>query len=104
VWSVGGVVNETVGEVSVVVLIDRRTRAATAFRRTIDDRTLKFTPAEGVGVARDRETGSIWRIDGLAISAPLEGRQLRPVTFHVGAWSSWVAYFRDTSVYRRELR
>jgi Protein of unknown function (DUF3179) len=95
-----GVVNEVVGDIPVVVLMDRRTRAMTAFRRTADGRTLTFEPAEG-GVARDRETGSLWRIDGIAASGPLKSLKLAPVNFHVGAWYSWVAYFPETTLYGR---
>lgn len=98
----GGVVNETVGGVPIVVFFDSQSRTAAAFRRALDGRTLEFVAAGGgQRVARDAATGSGWRIDGQAIDGPLKGRTLDAVKFHTGAWYAWAAYFPETSVYHR---
>jgi hypothetical protein len=95
----GGVVNETLGDVAVVIFMDKKSKTAAAFRRSIDGRTPEFAPVSEQTVAKDKDTGSTWRIDGRAISGRLKGRSLEPLNFHVGAWYSWAAYFPDTTIY-----
>jgi hypothetical protein len=96
----GGVVNDSLGDVALVVLMDRKSKTAAAFARSVDGKTLEFAyAAERQAVARDKETGSLWRIDGRAVSGRLNGRSLDPLNFHVGAWYSWSAYFPGTTIY-----
>lgn len=97
-----GVINDQVGGTKIVVLFDRASRTAAAFKSRLDGRILRFGKATGPrAVAMDDDTVSMWRIDGTAIDGPLRGRRLEPLKFHTGAWYSWAAYFPDTSIYGR---
>lgn len=102
VAAAGGVINETVGGLPIVVFLDSRSRTAAAFKRSLDGRTLEFAAARnGQLVARDTASGSGWRIDGQAVDGPFKGRRLDALKFHTGAWYAWAAYFPDTSIYGR---
>ncbi len=49
---------------------------------------------------KDRETESIWRIDGKAVSGPLAGQRLRQVErAYTGYWFAWGAYFAPVTLY-----
>jgi hypothetical protein len=95
------VVNDNLGEVPTVVLIQDGTEAAAAYARCADGRELSFVTADWKGAAalQDRETGSTWRSTGEAVAGPLKGSRLRPVRSMVTDWYGWEGYFQDTTVY-----
>ena len=43
--------------------------------------------------------GSIWDVEGTAISGELKGLQLDRLTYDPGFWFEWVAFHPDTLVY-----
>lgn len=67
---------------------------ANAFFARADGRALQFT-TEGDAIV-DAETGSTWDVTGRAVSGPLDGTRLEPVTTSQHFWFSWVA-FEDES-------
>ena len=51
------------------------------------------------GVIKDRETGSTWSLDGVALKGPLKGAEL-PELRHVDAfWFAWAAFNHGTVVW-----
>jgi len=76
------VVNDLFRSTSYVFVFDPRDRASFAFRTRLGERVLRFEPAPYEGGAprmRDLETGSLWdRMDGVAVSGPLQGQRLAP--------------------------
>jgi len=100
------VVNDQIGDVPVVVLVQDGTEAAAAYSRCIDGRELTFDKAEWQGLAalRDRETRTVWRSDGSAASGELEGRSLVSIRSIVTDWYGWAAYFQNTDIYRVDDR
>ena len=106
------VVHDTVGGEPIVVLyqtgtlsaldhtqmeLSRDVGATGVFSRRLDGRTLTF---EAVGAGfRDRETGSVWNLLGVAESGPRRGRRLRAIP-HVDAfWFAWAAFHPTTSLH-----
>lgn len=78
-----------------VVLWDEAGQAAMAYQRTLDGQALRFEVEDG-GVV-DRETGSTWRVDGLAVAGPLEGLRLTPIAeAYVAYWFAWASFHPDT--------
>ena len=48
----------------------------------------------------DEETGTIWRLDGLATHGPLAGRRLEPVAeAYVAFWFAWADFHPETWVW-----
>jgi len=106
------VVNDTVGDVDIVVLwaagtasaLDaaqiaegRDVGAAGAFARALDGQTLTFHAAEGKLL--DQETGSEWNVLGLAVAGPLTGQRLEPIVALNHFWFSWAAFMPQTRFY-----
>ena len=71
--------------------------AATAFRRTVDGRTLTFR-VDG-DFFEDEETGTRWTFFGMAVEGPLAGEQLEPLVSHTPFWFAWAAFAPETPIY-----
>jgi hypothetical protein len=67
------------------------------FKPVARGRALHFETA-GTTI-KDRETGSVWSLEGRALSGPLKGVEL-PEVQHVDAfWFAWAAFERSTTVW-----
>jgi hypothetical protein len=86
----GGVINDELGDVHLVVFAGPRPQDITmsAFSRLVDDQVLTFGRSDSR--FRDRETQSTWTIEGKAISGPLAGRRLQPLRWQYVRWHAWV--------------
>ncbi len=93
-------VHDFVNATSVVVFWDREAQGAAGFRRNLGSETLTFSGHDGA--FRDAETGSTWRLDGLAVSGPLEGERLVPITeAYTAFWFAWTDFHPDTQLWTR---
>ena len=99
------VVNDTVGGERVVVIWQPGTASpldtgsvsggrdigtANAFSATLDGRSLTFEWRDEQIV--DAETGSVWNVNGRAVSGELEGSRLEPLPQVQHFWFSWTAF------------
>jgi hypothetical protein len=57
-----------------------------------DDDTYPF-------LLRDKETGSVWNLKGVAIGGDLEGQRLTQIPAHNAFWFAWTTFWRNTGVY-----
>lgn len=95
----GSAVNDTLGDVPLVVFGGPRPEDFTmsAFSRIVEDRILTFEwTDEGF---RDVETGSLWTIEGTAISGPLTDRKLQPVRWQYVRWHAWAYPHPSTDLF-----
>lgn len=82
----------TLDNQALVVFWDQAKDGAMAFRKVLGAQTLSFG-VEGSDII-DRETGSRWRVDGLAVAGPLAGSRLEPlVEAFVAYWFAWAAFY-----------
>jgi hypothetical protein len=91
------VINDRVGDLPIVVTITPA-RTLVAYRRSVDDTVLEFTPA---GDGHMRAAGSRWeRASGRAIDGPHEGDRLEPATDTSPLfWRGWSNLHPETEVY-----
>jgi hypothetical protein len=74
-----------------VVLWDASAETAMAYSSEVDAVELTFAVVGDAIV--DQETGSVWRVDGVATSGPLEGTRLDPVAeAYTAYWFAWAAF------------
>lgn len=92
------VVEEDVGGVPVSLWFDLASRSAVAYDRRLDAHRLSFLEDAG-GRRRDRETGSLWTLEGRCESGPLAGRQLRRMDGLLAEWYGWYAHHPDTGLW-----
>lgn len=86
----------------VVVFWEARAAGAMAYRPQAGGQTLTLG-VEG-GEIRDSETGSVWRLDGLAVAGPLAGERLEPVADAFTAfWFAWRAFYPESRIWEGDL-
>lgn len=82
----------------VVAFWDASARAVMAYRPVVDGTPAQFEIHDGE--IQDTGTGSVWRVDGLAIDGALAGTQLEPIeTAYVSFWFAWAAFQPDTQIW-----
>ena len=82
-----------------VVFWDRAKQGAMAFRPRAGSRDLTFEAREN-GLF-DTETGSRWRLDGLAEDGVLAGERLEPVAdAYVAFWFAWALFQPQTRLWQ----
>lgn len=95
-----GTLNEDIGGSPTTVFFHSdEGQTAIAYHATVEDQVLTFT-AEADGTFTDAETGSSWRIDGVAIDGPLSGQrlQVREDAFVV-YWFAWRHFQPEAEVW-----
>lgn len=106
------VINDTVGEIDVVVFwqdgatsaLDQRSidqsrpvGSAAMYERQLNGRTLTFFLDEQ-GVIRDEQTNSAWNMFGRAVEGELAGTQLRQEIAGPFFWFAWAAFRPQTLI------
>ena len=82
----------------VVVFWDRSSQAAMAFSPALDGSGLTFSVVDDR--IMDDQTGSLWRVDGLATEGPLAGRQLQlRADAFVAFWFAWPAFYPEIQIW-----
>jgi hypothetical protein len=83
---------------AVVVLWDSSAEAAVAYSTEVEARRLEFAATDSA--YRDLQTGSQWRLDGVAVAGPLSGSRLEPIIdAYVAFWFAWAAFHPETVVW-----
>jgi len=81
-----------------VVLWDGAREAAMAYKPQIDGGNLTFTVVQDRIV--DDQSGSVWRVDGMAIEGPMAGKQLEPISeAFVAFWFAWPSFYPDIEIW-----
>ncbi|MDH3734914.1 MAG: DUF3179 domain-containing protein [Gemmatimonadota bacterium] len=90
--------HETIDGRSALVLWDSQAASAVALRPEVDGQALTFEVQDGE--FRDLETNSTWRLDGLAVSGPLAGSALEPISdAFVSFWFAWSTFEPGTRIW-----
>ncbi len=93
------VVNDVVGDVSVLVVFNTDPASGVVFDRTLDGQTLTFEASDGL-ILVDLETGSTWDgMSGTALDGPLAGKTLERIKSTSSFWFGWKDFYPDTRVY-----
>ena len=82
------------------VSLGREVGTAAVFSRRLGRRTLTFARGPSPGSFRDDQTRSVWGMSGSAISGPLRGRRLQPVTSNDEFWFAAAAFYPDADIRR----
>ncbi len=97
------VINHQVGGVDIAVVWNRDSYLAIPYARQVNGQSLTFDiePSSGFPFnLRDRETGTLWDINGKAIEGELAGVALKQVPAHNSFWFAWVTFWQETGVWQ----
>ena len=90
-------IEDSVGGWSLLLVHDEKLGIVKMFRRYIDGLELTFKKEKEHIV--DEQTGSVWDMDGFAISGLLKGKQLEKPNYTQVYWFAWYAFFPETMSY-----
>jgi hypothetical protein len=95
----GSVLNDELGQLPIVVLCGPEPEQVTmsAFSRRLGDRVLNFECCDHQ--ICDRETGSLWTIEGQAVAGSLQGQRLTPLRWQYVRWHAWVYPHPSTELF-----
>jgi len=91
------IVNDTVGNMDVVVWFEPSSQTGTAFQREVNGRSLTFSPDPENSAYFVDETGQRWvGLDGTAVNG---NQRLTPVIYTPAFDFGWYGYFPESSTY-----
>lgn len=95
-----GVVNDVLGDRSIVVFHDEVAGSGLAYSRVINGVPSEFerVASETEWLARDVATESIWNAAGIAVSGPLAGERLEWVPSFITEWYGWYDFYPQTEI------
>ena len=95
----GRVVNDEIADTPAVVFARGEFEMA-AYDRRLASQTLEFEPtSDSRAIARDRDTGSFWTVDGRCVDGPHKGDSLNPLDGYLAEWHIWSGFHPLTEVY-----
>lgn len=80
-----------------VVVFSTKSEAGFIYQRELEGEVLEFELIDGE--IRDRKTGSLWNLRGIALSGSLEGKKLEGVPSATLYWFAWSTIHPETEVY-----
>lgn len=92
------IIKDKVGNKS-IVLFSLYPRMARAYSPVINSQTLDFQYDVSSNKISDKQSGSQWNFDGMAVNGQLKGKQLTRLPFDEGFWFSWAAFHPQTRIY-----
>ena len=85
----------------VVVIYDDNAQTGLAYSRLVNGQVLEFYNSEAQGFKlRDRQTDSVWNLQGRALSGTLAGTSLEFVPSLISEWYGWSAYHPETMLFK----
>ena len=94
------VINDALGATNVVAVFDERSGLSTVFNRNVAGRTLTLGQGDEPLQMIDEETNSVWnKLDGDAITGPLQGEQMTMIPSFQIFWFAWTDFHPETTVY-----
>jgi len=91
------VVNDKIGDQDLVI-VSTFPHMARAFDSNMNRKTLEFEIKEDK--ITDIQTGSVWNIEGVAMSGAMKDSKLKRITYDPGFWFEWVAFHPETELYK----
>jgi len=92
------VLNDELEGHPIVVFLSEAFDTARILDRSVDGKTLTFSPADG-DLLQDAETSSVWDpMTGKAISGPMKGKGLKAFASTYSLWFAWKKYRSESEL------
>jgi hypothetical protein len=96
------VVNDQIGDTSLLVVFNTETGTGLVFDRQVDEQILTFRISDGLTFI-DEETGTLWDgMTGNALEGPLAGKDLSRIKSTSSFWFGWKDWYPETEIYGLE--
>lgn len=92
------VINDEINGES-IMLLSIHPAMVRVFDSIVDGQKLDFQFDKNSTTITDKQSGSEWNLEGIAIEGPMKGKHLSRLPFDEGFWFEWVAFHPETDVY-----
>jgi hypothetical protein len=83
-----------------ITLLSLYTHMARAYASSVDGKTLTFEYiGADNGKFKDKQTGTEWNFEGMAVSGQMKGKHLTRLPFDQGYWFEWAAFHPMTRLH-----
>jgi hypothetical protein len=97
-------VNDTIGQIPVVVMIEKDSLSFHVWNRKVNNETFVFTLDSVRSGLRDTGTYSLWNAKGECIEGTFEGKQLTKIQAYQEYWHSWKFFHPSTTFWGSEKK
>ncbi len=92
-------INDVVGSVAILAVLHPSSGEVKFFRRSVGStQGLVFEMRDGKVI--DRQTATVWNLDGVAESGPLKGRRLESIVSIPAFWFAWVTFYPKSELFK----
>jgi hypothetical protein len=92
------VINDEINGES-IMLLSIHPAMVRVFDSIVNGQKLDFQYDKNSTTITDKQSGSEWNLEGIAIEGPMKGKHLSRLPFDEGFWFEWVAFHPETDVY-----
>jgi len=92
-----GLLNDTLGNISILVVVDPVSNEIKFFEREVNGQILSFRLNAGELI--EQQTGSTWGFDGVATNGTLSGTTLKEIAGLPSFWFAWVTFHPGTELF-----
>jgi hypothetical protein len=93
------VIQDSLQALPLLLAIEIDTTSFHVYDRRINGSVLQFNTSVTNNRLTDRNTNSIWNMDGLCIDGPLKGQQLTRIQAYNEFWHSWETFQANAKKY-----
>jgi Protein of unknown function (DUF3179) len=93
-------IQDTIGPVPVLLILENDTSTFHAFNRTVQGRTLFFQTDNISHQLTDSNTHSVWDQNGVCLTGSLKDARLIPLAAYQEFWHSWKQFHPNTTLYK----
>ncbi len=93
-------IQDTIGPVPVLLILEKDTSTFHAFNRTLQGKTLFFQTDNISHQLTDSNTHSVWNQNGVCLTGSLKDSRLIPLAAYQEFWHSWKQFHSNTTLYK----
>lgn len=94
------IIQDSIAKMPILLAMESDTTSFHVYDRRVNGSTLLFRGTDNDSLLTDRNTNSVWNMDGLCIDGVLKGQKLIPVQAYNEFWHAWKAFNANAEAYR----
>jgi len=93
------VVEDSIAGTPLLIIVSNDNTTFHVFKRSVHNKALAFKAADSSGLIRDKQTESLWNVNGSCIEGQLAGAQLQEIEAYQETRQSWENFHPDSFEY-----
>ncbi|HUQ66310.1 MAG TPA: DUF3179 domain-containing (seleno)protein [Flavitalea sp.] len=97
------IIQDSLRGMPVLLLMENDSVSFHVYKREADGKTLEFEEIDNDQLIKDKQTGSVWNVDGVCIQGSLAGTRLQRIPSYNEFWHSWRTFHPLTTKYVKRI-